>query len=247
MGRSRSRGRRYETNAELAQDSNRCDDLWFFSYWFHSLPRGAMKDGSRKWDAAAAQAKSEAKVAVLGPPGDRIRDSIMRSFAKAFPDISLEFTGARGGELATKIKAERDAGIYSVDIIISGTSTADAYFKPIKALAPVEPALILPEVIDAKNWRDHRLEFSDRATRFDLVFATQNNVPLIYNPAQVKPEEVDQLDKILDPKWKGKTRGSRPNSLRYRKRGVSLAVACARPGKNQRLLSKNSRPGRRHR
>jgi iron(III) transport system substrate-binding protein len=158
----------------------------------------------QKWDAAAAQAKSEAKVAVLGPPGDRIRDSIMRSFAKAFPDISLEFTGARGGELATRIKAERDAGIYSVDIIISGTSTADAYFKPMKALAPIEPALLLPEVIDAKNWRDHRLEFSDRDTRFDFIFATQNNVPLIYNPAQVKAEEVDELDKILDPKWKGK-------------------------------------------
>ena len=80
---------------------------------------------------------------MLGPPGDRIRDAIMRSFTKAFPDISLEFTGARGGELATKIKAERDAGIYSVDIIISGTSTADAYFKPMKALAPIEPALDL--------------------------------------------------------------------------------------------------------
>ena len=73
---------------------------------------------------------------VLGPPGDRIRDAIMRSFTKAFPDVNLEFTGARGGELATRIKAERDAGIYSVDIIISGTSTADAYFKPMKALAP---------------------------------------------------------------------------------------------------------------
>lgn len=178
--------------------------IWVFLLLVSFAPARSDEGWQQKWDAAAAQAKSEAKVAVLGPPGDRIRDSIMRSFAKAFPDISLEFTGARGGELATKIKAERDAGIYSVDIIISGTSTADAYFKPIKALAPVEPALILPEVTDAKNWRDHRLEFSDRATRFDLVFATQNNVPLIYNPAQVNPAEVDQLDKILDPKWKGR-------------------------------------------
>jgi len=158
----------------------------------------------QKWNTALTQAKSEAKVVVMGPPGDRVRDAITQSFAKAFPDISLEFSGARGGELATKIKAERDAGIYSVDVLISGTSTADAYFKPMKALDPIEPALILPEVRSPKSWRDNRLEFSDRETRMDLLFATQNNVPLIYNPAQVKAEEVDELYNVLDPKWKGK-------------------------------------------
>jgi iron(III) transport system substrate-binding protein len=158
----------------------------------------------QKWDSVLKQAKTEGKVVVMGPPGDRIRDAITQNFAKAFPDISLEFSGARGGELATKIKAERDAGIYSVDVLISGTSTADAYFKPMKALDPIEPALILPEVTNPKSWRDNRLEFSDRETRMDLVFSTQNNVPLIFNPAQVKPEEVDELYKVLDPKWKGK-------------------------------------------
>jgi iron(III) transport system substrate-binding protein len=158
----------------------------------------------QRWEATQAQAKTEGKVVVLGPPGDRIRDAINRDFAKAFPNISLEFSGARGGELATKIKAERDAAIYTVDIVISGTSTANAYFKPMKALDPIEPALILPEVIDPKHWRDHRLEFSDRDTRFDLLFSTQNNVPVIFNPAQVKAEEVDELYKLLDPKWKGK-------------------------------------------
>ena len=158
----------------------------------------------QKWDITLGQAKKEGKVVVLGPPGDRIRDALTQGFAKAFPDISMEFSGARGGELATRVKAERDAGIYSVDIVINGTSTANAYFKPMKALDPIEPALILPEVIDPKNWRDNRLEFSDRATRLDLVFSTQTNVPLIFNPAQVKAEEVDELYKLLDPKWKGK-------------------------------------------
>jgi hypothetical protein len=167
----------------------------------------------QKWDAALKQEKSEGKVVVMGPPGERIRDAITQNFAKAFPDISLEFSGARGGELATKIKAERDAGIYSVDVLISGTSTADAYFKPMKALDPIEPVLILPEVANPKNWRDNRLEFSDRDTRMDLVFSTQNNVPLIYNPAQVKPEEVDELYKVLIRSGKEKS----PSRIRSRR------------------------------
>jgi iron(III) transport system substrate-binding protein len=158
----------------------------------------------QKWDTTVAQAKKEGRVVVLGPPGDQIREAITQGFAKAFPDISVEFSGARGGEFATRVKAERDAGVYSVDILINGTSTANSYFKPMKALDPIEPALILPEVIDPKNWRDNRLEFSDRGTRLDLVFSTQNNVPLIFNPAQAKAEEVDGLYKLLDPKWKGK-------------------------------------------
>jgi len=177
--------------------------VWLFAQMSAAQAQGDQA-WQQKWNSALAQAKTEGKVVVLGPPGDRIRDAITQNFAKAFPDVSLEFSGARGGELATKIKAERDAGIYSVDVLISGTSTADAYFKPMKALDPIEPALILPEVANPKNWRDNRLEFSDRDTRMDLVFSTQNNVPLIYNPAQVKPEEVDELYKVLDPKWKGK-------------------------------------------
>lgn len=158
----------------------------------------------KKWDQTVVQAKKEGKVVVLGPPGDQIREALTRGFAKAFPDITIEFSGARGGELATRVKAERDADIYSVDVLINGTSTANAYFKPMKALDPIEPALILPEVIDPKNWRDNRLEFSDRSTKFDLVFTTQNNVPLIYNLTQVKADEIDELTDLLDPKWKGK-------------------------------------------
>src|SRR6516162_9333279 len=144
----------------------------------------------KKWDTALAQAKKEGKVVVLGPPGDGIRDAITQGFTKVFPEVTIEFSGGRGGEMATKIKAERDAGLYSVDIVINGVSTADAYFKPMKALDPIEPALILPEVTDPKYWRDNRLEFSDRSTHLDLIFSTQTNVPVIFNPAQVKAEEV---------------------------------------------------------
>lgn len=157
-----------------------------------------------RWEKALAEAKKEGKVVVMAPPGDLIRDAMTQGFKKAYPDISMEYSGARGGELATRVKAERDAGIYSVDIVLSGTSTANSYFKPMKALDPIEPALILPEVMDLKYWRDSRLEFSDRSTRYTLIFSTQVIPPLIFNPAQVKAEEVDELNEHLDPKWKGK-------------------------------------------
>jgi iron(III) transport system substrate-binding protein len=158
----------------------------------------------KKWDAAVAEAKKEGKVIVMGPPGDAVRQALTQGFTKAFPGIAIEYSGGRGGELSTKIKAERDAGIYSVDIIINGTSTANAYFKPMKALEPIEPQLILPEVADPKNWRDDRLEFSDRSTHFNLLLTTQNNVPVIFNSKLAKVEEVDELSDLLNPKWKGK-------------------------------------------
>jgi ABC-type Fe3+ transport system substrate-binding protein len=74
-------------------------------------------------------------------------------FKRAFPNIGIEYSGARGGEQATRIKAERDGGVYSVDVLLSGTTTAINQMKPMKALDPIAPMLMLPEVTDLKNWR----------------------------------------------------------------------------------------------
>jgi len=161
-------------------------------------------DWKQGWEKALSGAKKEGKVVVWGPPGELIRDAMTEGFKKAFPDIAIEFSGARGGEQATRIKAERDGGIYSVDLLLSGTTTAISQMKPMKALDPVEPALILPEVTDLKYWHNNTLEFADKEGKYDLVFVNQLKMPLVYNLSQVKPEEVDSIFKLLDHKWKGK-------------------------------------------
>ncbi len=158
----------------------------------------------QKWDKVLSEAKKEGKVVVWGPPGELIRKAMIEGFNKAFPDITIEFSGARGGEQATRIKAERDGGVYSVDVLLSGTTTAISQMKPMKALDPIEPALILPEVTDPKNWRGNSLEFSDETTRFNLVFVSMLKTALVYNPQLAKPDEIDELPKLLDLKWKGK-------------------------------------------
>ena len=170
-----------------------------------ALSRAAdSSDWKQRWDKAVNGAKKEGKVVVWGPPGELIRKAMTEGFKKAFPDITIEYSGARGGEQATRIQAERDGGVYSVDVLLSGTTTAMIQMKPMKALDPIEPALILPEVTDTKNWRGNALEFSDKSTRFNLVFVNQLKVLIVYHPNQVKPEALDELPKLLDPKWKGK-------------------------------------------
>jgi ABC-type Fe3+ transport system substrate-binding protein len=64
--------------------------------------------------------------------------------------------------------------------------------------------LILPEVKDAKYWRDDRHEFTNPSTRYALVFSSQPNPPIIYNHKQVSVRDIDELYELLDPKWKGK-------------------------------------------
>jgi ABC-type Fe3+ transport system substrate-binding protein len=199
-----------QANIDKKKYSSSCLRLWLtlIALIIGLLPADCSPESNAQGHETVEQvinrAKKEGKVVVWGPPGELIRKAMTEGFKKAFPDIAIEYSGARGGEQATRIKAERDGGVYSVDVLLSGTTTAMNQMKPMKALDPIEPALTLPEVTDVKNWRDGKLEFSDETTRLNLVFSTMLKTPLVYNPKLAKAEELDEVAKLLDPKWKGK-------------------------------------------
>ncbi len=161
-------------------------------------------DWKTKWDKVLAEATKEGKVVVFGPPGEIVRRAVTEGFKKSFPNISLEYSGGAGGDLGAKVKAEREGGIYSVDVVIAGSTTSHLYFKPVGALDPLKPTLILPEVADSKYWRNNTLEFSDKEGTYNLVFSNVLRVLAMYNPQDVNPSEIDDLYKLLHPKWKGK-------------------------------------------
>jgi ABC-type Fe3+ transport system substrate-binding protein len=161
-------------------------------------------DWKTKWDKVLAGATKEGKVVVFGPPGELVRRAVTEGFKKSYPNINLEYSGGAGGDLGAKVRAEREGGIYSVDVVIAGSTTSHLYFKPFGALDPLKPALLLPEVADLKYWRNNTLEFSDKEGVYNLVFSNVLRVLVMYNPRDVDPSEVDDLDKLLHPKWKGK-------------------------------------------
>ena len=57
---------------------------------------------------------------------------------------------------------------------------------------------------DPQRWQGGQIEYSDNEGALNLVFATTAKMLVAYDPRQVRPEDVDTLPKLLDPKWKGK-------------------------------------------
>jgi ABC-type Fe3+ transport system substrate-binding protein len=157
----------------------------------------------QQWEKTVTAAKKEGKVVVFGPAGELIRNALAEAFGRSYPDIAFEYVGGRAAEQAMRIRAERDGGVFSVDVFIGGSVTM-MELGATGALEPIESALILPEVKEPKYWRDGRLEFTNPSTRYTLVFSSQPNTPILYDPKQVKPDEIDELYELLNSRWKGK-------------------------------------------
>jgi ABC-type glycerol-3-phosphate transport system substrate-binding protein len=91
------------------------------------------------WDTIVAAAKQEGGVTVNTFPGSANQQALAE-FSKAYPDIKLEQTTLVSSALAPKILQERQAGIYTWDVIHQPTTTSLQVLKPAGVLDPIKPA-----------------------------------------------------------------------------------------------------------
>lgn len=103
----------------------------------------------------------------------------------------------------TKISSERRAGLYTPDIYASGVDSIYNYLKPQGALDPLEPVLILPEVIEPKVWLDEKIRWGDDDRKV-LLWAAYPVAPIAINTDMVQPSALKSYQDLLDPRWKGK-------------------------------------------
>jgi iron(III) transport system substrate-binding protein len=119
------------------------------------------------WDAVLAAARREGAVVVSGPPGALQRGAITKGWAKAYPDIRLDYSGGRGSAVISKIVRERTAGLYHWDIILASTNSVVANLIPAHALAPLREALIKPDIADDKTWiAGFEIGFMDKEKKY---------------------------------------------------------------------------------
>jgi len=176
----------------------------FLLFLVFSAPKSLdAADAAADWQGLVAAAKKEGKVVIGAPPGSDFRNEAQAMLKKRF-DLDSEFIQAPGPNLMSKIIAEKQAGLVTVDAFLIGPCTGNSLLRA-DLFEPLAPAMVLPEVNDPAKWFGGHL-WADNQSGKNLLysFVAQMTPSIYYNTNQVKPQDVRSYNDLLDAKWKGK-------------------------------------------
>ena len=157
-----------------------------------------------EWMRTVSAAKKEGKVSIFLYHRDNIETAV-RVFEKSFPDIQLVTASTSAAETGPRLMAERRAGKFLWDICICGPTTPLGVLYLAKALDPIKPALILPEVVDQSKWWEGKHHYMDPEGSHIFVFLGSFDMPnLFYNKNLVDPREFKSYWDMVNAKWRGK-------------------------------------------
>ncbi len=155
-----------------------------------------------RWERTLQAAQKEGKVVIYASSvAPALKDSL--KVVKQKFGLDLDVIGGRGSELRGKLVQERTNGIFLVDIFISGANTIFGVVKSSGAAEPMEPVLMLPEVLDSKLWFNGELPWLDEEKKVFSMYQYPVNIVTV-NSDMVKPDEIKSYYDLLEPKWRGK-------------------------------------------
>ena len=176
---------------------------FLFWAWLTPVQAGAAKASwQAEWDATVEAAKKEGQVAIYHTRGPF--EKVFAEFSSLYPGIKVVSVTGRGGELISRIMAERRAGKHVADIYLGSSGTPMDVLYPAKVLEPVPPIMMLPEVRDQSNWFGKQHHYADPEGKYILVFEGVIRSDMAYNTQLVEPKEVSSYWDLVKSKWKGK-------------------------------------------
>ena len=154
------------------------------------------------WNRVVEAGKKEGKVVVSVPASAELRKDVERAFKQRF-GIEAELNAGRAASIVGKIQQEVKSGVFNFDVHMGGSESMVTGLLAEGILESFEPALILPEVKDPKNWWGGHI-WVDNAKRFIYSSQAYQTENIWYNTELVKPEEFRSFSDLLQPKWVGK-------------------------------------------
>ena len=157
------------------------------------------------WDALVKAANAEGEVDVHGGPGKLYEEVMTEGFRRAYPQIKMNFSGSSGRDAIPKILREREAGLYNWDVYVGGTPSILQALKPAGAFAPLRPALVLPEVLDDKDWyAGLDGAWMDKEKTYVLGFEATVSAVMMVNWDIVAKDQLQTYQDLLKPQFAGK-------------------------------------------
>ena len=154
-----------------------------------------------EWEKTLEAAKKEGQVAVYISG----YDAILPDFEKEFPEIKVIAVTGRGNQLGPRLLAERRAEKFLADVSSTGANPNYQQFHLAKALDPIKPALILPEVTDQTKWYLKKHQYSDPEGQYVFNYIGSATYGAVnYNTKLVDVKDFKSYWDLLNPKWKGK-------------------------------------------
>ena len=154
---------------------------------------------AESWDEVMAKAKGEGTlVVVLGGGASRRYRPIFKFFENKFGIRTVASTGS-GRKQADRILAERGAGKYKVDIIMTGDTTGNTRLLPNGVVDPITPELFLPEVVDQSLWYRGKHYYSDPEEKYIFAFsgsADLTPVAMRFNTNKLPIEKAKKIDSV---------------------------------------------------
>src|SRR5262249_38740344 len=152
----------------------------------------ASAGGTPRWkeegQRAVGAGKKEGQGALYRGP-EITHPDIIAAFSKEFPFIKVQSTSGRGGDLVARIVAERRADKYLADVMASGPNGPRMLYVG-KALDPIAPAFVLPEVTDTSKWYGGKHWYADPENQYIFIYeGTVNSTGLLYNSKLTNAEE----------------------------------------------------------
>lgn len=178
----------------------------FFLLLVFFAPRGSSsqeKAWEKHWNELVAAAKKEGKLVLAAAPDPLLRESLPQKFTARY-GIQVEYLGGRSSEMSARLRAERQAEQYTLDVVTAGIQTMATILYREKMLDPLKPVLILPEVTDPTKWRKGKLWFIDPEEMYILRLFSSASAVFDINTKHVKPEDLTSIKNLLHPKWRGK-------------------------------------------
>ena len=175
---------------------------------------GQSGDWEKEWQTTIQAAKKEGKIVFHS---GNSAEPYFNEFRKKFPEIKTVRMLTRGGSAAHgRLMAERRANVYITDLVHLGAGSGGRLARA-GALDPLEPYMVLPEVLDQSKWFEGRHYFADKEGKYLFKYASNPGVDVSFNTEFVNPNKIKSYWDLLDAKWKGKIATYDP-----RARGSSL-------------------------